>query len=512
MLQPKSLRSILAVIAATVLLGTMAMGCSEGEQPSPESSAPSQSGMSDPAGTTDESESTESGDGISTGTSTGVATGNGTRPATGKKTTGTSTAATKKTTGTSTGGTVTPPKVKDMKGRVFKFGAGWSEDVEGSGTRADCYWETKRYIEKTYNCKIEHHTLIGDDLVALKTSILAGAPNCDWFNVAENMFQLTKDKCLYPLNKLSSLNLNDPKWSKVVREYSTVDGNVYGVRENTVEFRTLLLYNKSLIKGSDDLITLQKKDALTWDKLFDIAKKVTKGDVYGICGSMDINDLVTAMISANGGKAVTRGKGLDFTYTFDSVNTRNALKTVQEMVAAQVVLPTSGMTYLYAQNQFAKGKLGMFIADEWQVDFVCNKAKFDVGCVLLPAGPDASKPLVDQSLTSMSSIAATAENPEDVATIIDAMASYTPSKEVGWRETWSDRFNDSGSVDTIAEYVRRIETGDYYMDYRPVIAGDIYSNGVYDLLGRVANGAETPQTFLESTKQIFQKAINDFKK
>lgn len=41
-------------------------------------------------------------------------------------------------------------------------------------------------------------------------------------------------------------------------DYSTVDGKTYGIRENEIEFRSLLLYNKSLIKGGDDLLALQK--------------------------------------------------------------------------------------------------------------------------------------------------------------------------------------------------------------------------------------------------------------
>lgn len=141
-----------------------------------------------------------------------------------------------------------------------------------------------------------------------------------------------------------------------------------------------------------------------------------------------------------------------------------------------------------------------------------EKAKFDVGIVLFPAGPDAKSPLVDQTITSMSCISSTTESPEDVALIIDAMASYTPSKAVSWRDEWSDRLNDADSLATIEEYVRRVESGDYFLDYRPVIAGDIYSNGVYDLLARVAYGNETPQSFLESIEPVFKKAISDFQK
>lgn len=493
------------------MFGVTAVGCTRTEG----AESAESTGFSDgSAASADEASSAESSENEPTGSGTDPApeesrptqsgAGSGTK---GTKATGSQTAAT--SAGKPSG---TKPRVKDMKGRTFVVGADWAEDVEGTSTAADEYWETKRYVESTYKCKIKHLMVVGDDKKALTTSILAGKPNCDWFVTTSDVFQLVKAKCLYPLNKLSALDLKDSKWSKFVIDYATVDGNVYGLREDHVDFRTLLLYNKSLIKDGDDLNTLAKKGQLTWDKMFDIAKKVTKGDTYGIVGSMDINDLVTAMIAANGGKAVTRGKGLDFSYTFDSVNTRNALKTVQEWTAADIVLPTAGMTYLYAQNQFAKGKVGMFIADEWQIDFACAKAKFDVGCVLLPAGPNADEALIDQSLTAVKCIAATAEAPEDVATIIDAMASYVPKKKTDWLDVWRDRFSDEDSIQTITRYAEAVRKGDCFVDYRPVIAGDIYSNGVYDLLARVAYGRETPQTFLESTAQIFKKSINDFKK
>ena len=149
------------------------------------------------------------------------------------------------------------------------------------------------------NCKIKHYPLLSDtDRDNLTNSILAGKPIADFFTQGPGVYNFASKGMLYPISDLECINVNDPKWNKLIREYSTINGKTYGIYWKQNVFRNVLVYNKSLIKGDDDLYTLQKNGKLTWDKLFAIAQKVQQAnanvkDFAAISGTMDIMILPT---------------------------------------------------------------------------------------------------------------------------------------------------------------------------------------------------------------------------
>jgi ABC-type glycerol-3-phosphate transport system substrate-binding protein len=374
----------------------------------------------------------------------------------------------------------------------------------------------KQWLEGTLKCKIKHYPLLSDtDRDNLTNSILAGKPIADFFTQGPGVYNFASKGMLYPISDLECINVNDPKWNKLIREYSTINGKTYGIYWKQNVFRNVLVYNKSLIKGDDDLYTLQKNGKLTWDKLFAIAQKVQQAnanvkDFAAVSGTMDINDFTNVFIAANNGRMATRGKGLDFSYAYDSKNTRRALEEVQRWVKAGLLLDVAGKSYLYAHSQFYKGKVGMMPADNWQLSDIFAKAKFKVGAVLFPKGPDAKYDLVDQNGQEFYMIPSTVKNPEEVGKFINAMADYDIANDPTWEEIWGDMCDDDKQVmDTFRRYLKAIDEGKYFLDYRDVVQGAIYDNGVYGMLAEVARSSLTPQAFLESIKPVAEQNIKE---
>jgi ABC-type glycerol-3-phosphate transport system substrate-binding protein len=417
---------------------------------------------------------------------------------------------TKKTTTTKKTPTTTAPP-PDLKGRTITYAANWNEPTNDAR-----YMKRKQWLEGTLKCKIKHYPLLSDtDRDNLTNSILAGKPIADFFTQGPGVYNFASKGMLYPISDLECINVNDPKWNKLIREYSTINGKTYGIYWKQNVFRNVLVYNKSLIKGDDDLYTLQKNGKLTWDKLFAIAQKVQQAnanvkDFAAVSGTMDINDFTNVFIAANNGRMATRGKGLDFSYAYDSKNTRRALEEVQRWVKAGLLLDVAGKSYLYAHSQFYKGKVGMMPADNWQLSDIFAKAKFKVGAVLFPKGPDAKYDLVDQNGQEFYMIPSTVKNPEEVGKFINAMADYDIANDPTWEEIWGDMCDDDKQVmDTFRRYLKAIDEGKYFLDYRDVVQGAIYDNGVYGMLAEVARSSLTPQAFLESIKPVAEQNIKE---
>lgn len=402
-----------------------------------------------------------------------------------------------------------PPPIKvDFKGRVFKYAANWTEPVDDNN-----YVKKKDFIQKTYNCKIEHIPLLDADArTNLINSINAGAPIVDWFTQGPGVYNYAKNGMLYPISDIKTIDINDPKWNKLIKDYSTINGKTYGIYWKQNVFRNVLLYNKSLIKGEDDLYTLQKNNKLTWNKLFDIAKRVWAKGTPGISATMDLNDFTNLFIAANGGKLATRGKGFDFTYTYDSKNTRNALNIIQDWYKSGVILDVGGKSYLYAHSEFYKGRLGMICCDNWQMSDIFKKSKFKVGAVLFPAGPDANLPLVEQNLQEFYMVPSSVQKPDEIGYLINIYADYDIKNEPSWQEIWGDMVDDDEILDTLKKYTNAIEKKQYFMDYRDILMGAIYDNGVYAMLVEVARSRLTPQAYLESIGPVCKAAIAEFNK
>lgn len=416
-------------------------------------------------------------------------------------------------TGSTASGTVptapTPVEQKDFGGREFRYGCSWapwwSADPEGV--------EVRETFEKQYNCKLTYVPLTSDDdYSTLMTSIMSGNPTVDYFNSTGNRTLYWIQKGLIaPLSQYQDIHLEDTSvWVSSITDYYTVDGKAYGSwPASAATVREVLMYNKSLINGEDDLYTLQKEGKLTWDKLYEIARKVSTGGVYGITSMQSQTELLDTLVLSNGGSVYSRqGDSLNFTYTYDSDATRYAMSTLQKWSSANLILPTIGSNYTYPQQQFAKGRVAMMVADNWNISYAYEKAKFKIGIVLFPAGPNnTSTPYyVNQSCAFADFVCATAKNPADVVFVMNYFGTQQVATQDSWEITYGDLLGDDEALESLRTYQKLISEGKYTVDYKSLLdSGDIYSNNLWSNENALMMREMTPQQFLETVGPLYRK-------
>lgn len=403
--------------------------------------------------------------------------------------------------------------VRDLKGRVINYVTYWAELEKGSSQRANTYWKRKEEIERKYNCKINHIYKSRDAIdTEVIPSILSGAPIADVFNVQQDrMFSLINKKVIYPLSDLKELDFKDTKWNPALAKMSTVDGKVYGMLASDGPYcNTMLLYNKDYFKanGLPDLYELQKNGTLTWDKFREIAKSATKGNVKGFAMTSADEFMVQSLIHANGGKMVSRGSGLDFTCTLNSKNAINAMQFWQDMRQKDgSVLEPGANGYNYCMEQFAAGNAAMHLGEVYQFPTIANKANFEIGAVLFPAGPDSNLPyMLDMSNASPLVMSANTKNPADVALV---MNEFSGADLLPWEEYYYDMFYNEDVVNSMRKYRDLVRQGKYLIDYGTCV-GNTYELGIHGGLTAVSKGEKTPAQVIEEVQGKLQSAINTF--
>lgn len=395
--------------------------------------------------------------------------------------------------------------VKDLGGRTITFCAPSWEVID-----TEEGWVKE--LQTKYNCKFENLQL--PDYSTLYSSILAGDPLADVIVMGDsNFYQYVQKKLLRNLSTSQYINVDDSSlYITGINDIFTVNGKVYGVSRDGYAIRRVLAYNKSLITGSDDLQTLADTGKLTWDKLYEILTKVSKSGVAGIAGQMYECDVLEAFIVANGGRIFKRDGGLNFTYTLDSQNTRNAISFVQKLYSSGCIMPMNGGNYLYPQSQFAKGKVAMMLVDGWNLGYIYSKAKFDVGIVLLPAGSNASSPLVEQTVYECYSIPATVENPEDVELIFAAWVKAADANGEGknyFLNEWKDLMDDDKNLKVLENYISVVDSGKAVVDFKNAVTS-FYNDGLYDYQQKALFGELSAQSYLEAVGTVYKAKAADF--
>ncbi len=399
----------------------------------------------------------------------------------------------------------TEPQIRDMQGRTFVFCApSWDViDTEEPYIRA---------IEETYNCHLENLQLA--DYGTLYSSILATDPLADIIVLNDsNFFSFVQKKLLCNWNAVSTAEPSNGELYIVQRNADfTVDGKLYGLMRDNFALQKVLVYNKSLIRGNDDLQTLASAGQLTWDKLKEILKKAKASGVEGLAGQMMESDILSTLIHANGGRVFSRDAGLGFTYTLESQNTRNAIRFAQELWAGGLIMSNDGGNYLYPQSQFAKGRVAMMIANSWNLNYIFERAKFDVGLVLLPGGPDVDGPLIEQTEFGCYAIPSTAKSPEDIGLIFSAWVRAEDQNGNGknhFLEYWQDIIEDEQNLEVLRTFVREVEAGHSTVDFVNAVTS-YYDDGLFGAENECLQGSMSAQSYLETVGSIYRSKAQDF--
>lgn len=489
--------------AVLMLLSLAACGGPTGET---SSGAGTTSGIGETE-TSGETTTTQSGDVSSETESSGGTTNpsSGTKdPTQGNSKPGTTTTTNKKTE-PSSGGVVDDDlttKYKNLKGRKITVVGWW--DPTPSGTED---YQMILEVEKKFNCDLVERKLT--DYAPLYSSILAGDPIADLFVPRDvPILNMANKNMLTALDTLPSMDVNDPLWNKAVTAESTLDGHVYGVTQSVAR-RSMLAYNKTMFErnGWSDLYTLSTQGKLTWDVLYDIMGKAAQVDAggnvtrYGLVPKYDFGNLGAFLLNMNGVQVVTRqGTSKTLSYTLNGSKATNALNTLQKWSSTKgAMYDVLGKNWDSTIPTFTDGKAAMLIVDENNMSQL-SSVDFEVGLVMFPHGPDASKDVAFLE-PSATVIPAGVSNPDDVALFWTVYNAYKAQNE---KETLFDSLSDPSVKATYDAVENAMNSGNYVYDYAEAVGLD------EEIYRQVAAGSTTPAAAIQSIQNEAKGKISDF--
>ncbi|WP_019421632.1 ABC transporter substrate-binding protein [Paenibacillus sp. OSY-SE] len=212
----------------------------------------------------------------------------------------------------------------------------------------------------------------------------------------EDVPSLAQQGYLRPVDDL--INLDDPKWPKKIKEFSSFGGKIYGLVEN-VGAGAGLYYNRTLLKreGLEAPHELIKKGEWTWDKYLEMAKKATKDlngdgaiDQWGIVSYAPVH--ARQLVYSNNGNIVEDKDG-KLNFGLGDPNSMEALRFLYDLHNThKVVMPNKNGNfedYNETQKMFHSGK-ALFVTGEIWEGSGREEMTDEFGFVYFPKGPKAN--------------------------------------------------------------------------------------------------------------------------
>ncbi|MCE5171466.1 extracellular solute-binding protein [Paenibacillus profundus] len=234
----------------------------------------------------------------------------------------------------------------DMGGEPVKFMTWGGPPEEGKTNQEDVRYKRMKEIEKKYNTKIEWVTVPwGEGASKIAAAGLSGEPAADFLILDLYLAypSLAQQGYLRPVDDL--INLDDTKWPKKIKEFSSFGGKIYGLVEN-VGAGAGLYYNRTLLKreGLEAPHELIKKGEWTWDKYLEMAKKATKDlngdgaiDQWGIVSYAPVH--ARQLVYSNNGNIVEDKDG-KLNFGLGDPNSMEALRFLYDLHNThKVVMP-----------------------------------------------------------------------------------------------------------------------------------------------------------------------------
>lgn len=396
-------------------------------------------------------------------------------------------------------------KDADLGGREIRLGQWW----------APGQYEPDIVTGEKLNATLKEVQIL--DYQALYASIAAGKPMVDIFCPRDaHTLSLAKKNMIIPLDTLG-LDMTEEHWNPVGSEMSTVDNHVYSMVQAAVpQIRGLVLYNADILKGQDDLYTLQKNGKLSWAKFEEILKKYTVASGttvsrYGIIPGANVSWFTQKILEANGVTVVSRTPN-SYELKYGLQAKKNAAITALNF--ANRLMTTNGLAYdptaagwNTGVGLFASGKGVAIILDENQTSEIVIKARFEIGACLFPGGPDANHDLVSQSAFTDVVIPKGVAKPEEVALFWNERAKYAyaqrkPSDIIAG---YDDNYPINGSgKGTATKYLELLNSRKYTYDYANVVGGDVSTTLVDAALGN-----KTPAAAIDAISGQINALIKD---
>ncbi|RRD31102.1 sugar ABC transporter substrate-binding protein [Streptococcus minor] len=340
------------------------------------------------------------------------------------------------------------------------------------------------------------------------TMLEAGAtggslPDTFWMHSNE-IYRYGSNEMLLPLDDYlaKSKDAKLENFPDGLNEIYNINGKQYAVPK---DFDTIgLWYNKKMF---DEAGIAYPDDTWDWDKLKEVAKKLTKSDgsQYGFGAGLSNQEGYYNFIYQNGGTVITD----DMKSGYDNPKTVEALDYYFSFVKEK--LSPSLTVDKERAEAFQNGQVAMSLFGSWNLSgFTANDyIRENADVAVLPKGPDGTRATIFNGLGN--AIAANTENPEASWKWVE----YLSSKEAqemqaslgvaisaykGAADTWVDSNKDFA----IKNYVDMLD----YAQIRPYSQATLkWEDKAYELLKPAYLGEEATKDAAEKTADMMNEVL-----
>lgn len=217
----------------------------------------------------------------------------------------------------------------------------------------------------------------------LISSAAAGSMPDVMFVASESYRELVKKGALYDITDQFTEEFPLDDFIESSRTIMQVDGKVYGLSACTVS--PILYYNKDIFDAAGIQYPSSKpEEAMTISEFRELAKKLTKDNIYGVYGLETVADTLNAQLLSNGGSRYNE----DYTKsTMNSPQNKEVFETIKAIRVEDgsapdaTTLDSVGMT---AKQMLQTGKVAMLIDGSWSLQELAASG-MNVGMAPLPA-------------------------------------------------------------------------------------------------------------------------------
>lgn len=283
------------------------------------------------------------------------------------------------------------------------------------------------WLMETYNCKIVRDCDGTYSTISQQFINFCGAPDGSLriymipsayvgSAMSNNMYATWSDTDL--------INLADEKWNGSVLDFMSKGGKVYGVNVGNSEPRTLLYFNKRVLKDAgidpESIYDMQAAGTWTWEAFEDIVAKLTRDtdndgmvDIYGLTGNS--NYMYQMGVFSNNGTFFDFNDEGKMEVTVDSNEAMEGLNWAKRMWTSYAYMQPEDGDANYYKDAFKAGFCGFCV--HWAyAGFNDNNEFMDMadeyGAVAFPIGPKG-----DTYVTVVSDVVIVIPNVYDAETV-----------------------------------------------------------------------------------------------
>ncbi len=407
----------------------------------------------------------------------------------------------------------------DLGGMEIKVGDFYTSPEEDLSTQyAEDTYNYRQEIFEKYNFTVTREKISSftDMAETFTTEVISGNPSVDiWYLYQDTVNEPLKNNLFYDLSKVKTVDFNEEKWNKQIKDLMTYNGGIYGM-SSELEPRACIFFNKRILEEAgiprDEPYELQASGQWTWEKFEEYCAKLTQDvdndgvtDIYAMASfSKDYFKLAAA---SNGAQFVSKDENGKYVNATKSQNFLDAANWAVSLIEKGYIQPKpEDAAWDWFITAFRDGECAMQTAEAYTVSSFSGSMDDEFGIVMFPASPNGKMVTVPFDNVLVVPSCYDDEYVEKIMFGYDLYTECTPGYTIdeSWKQRYYPQFPDTRDVDETLVLMREDEHR--VVDYQSMIAKTDYGDFTYSVQALGATPAEQLEKITPEWDSYIKKA------